>query len=52
MFLAVLELIRHYRVEVRQPDLFSDFEIIAPQDSSGSVAVNFAEVKDYEHEKK
>ncbi len=52
MFLAVLELIRHYRVEVRQPELFADFEIIAPADSGESVAVNFDEVKDYEHEKK
>ncbi len=52
LFLAVLELIRHYRVEVRQPELFADFEIVAPTDSGDHVEVNFGEVKDYEHEKK
>jgi segregation and condensation protein A len=51
MFLAVLELIRHYRVEVRQQELFADFEIVAPVDSAEHVEVNFGEVKDYEHDK-
>ena len=52
MFLAVLELVRNYRVEVRQAELFADIELVASDESAASVAVNFAEVKDYEHEQK
>ncbi|MGC4005880.1 MAG: segregation/condensation protein A [Pirellulales bacterium] len=50
MFLAVMELVRNYRVEVVQDGLFTDFEIVAPA-TDAPVSVEFAEVRDYEHKR-
>jgi segregation and condensation protein A len=49
LFLAVLELIRHYKVEVLQDGLFSDIVILAPDELKQDANLQFGQVTDYEH---
>ena len=43
IFLAILELIRHWQVQVEQPDLFGEIWISAPQEIVADSAEQVAE---------
>jgi segregation and condensation protein A len=50
MFLAVLELVRNYRIIVEQSEVFGEIELVAPEDILNSdQEFQFGKVIDYEH---